>query len=392
MDRDANPYRPGAGTQPPELVGRDELIDEFGAEMRMVMKCRPVKSFMPVGLRGVGKTVLVNRFIEIAGYEGARTAYWEASEEGKFSHLLAARLRAVLLELRSGSVKSAVTKALRALRSFVVVHLPDGHAITLGVEPAVGIGDSGILAEDVTDLLVASGEAAAARDSAILLAVDEAQYLSRDELGSLIGAVHRTNQLDLPVMVVATGLPQLQGLAGEARSYAERLFSFPNVDVLTEADARLALESPASQLNVEFDVEGIDYIMEMSRGYPYFLQEWGRHSWNAAPNGSSRITFEDVKAAEIAVIDTLDRDFFRVRFDRLTPKERQYMRAMAELGFGPHRSTDIAEVLGVAAQSVGPRRSDLIKKGMIYAPLRGETAFTVPMFDDFLKRNFEPDW
>lgn len=383
MDRLANPYRPGAGTQPAALVGRDVTIDDFGVALRRTLDRRPGKSCMLLGLRGTGKTVLLNRFMEIAGHEGAMTAFLEASDSGSFGHLLAIRLRRVLLQLADGPVRRAAARALGALRSFAL-HLPDGSAISVGVEPTPGLADSGVLSEDLADLLVAAGEAAADAGSGIVLAVDEAQYLPVDELAATIGAIHRTTQLNLPVVLVAAGLPQLRALAGQARTYTERLFAFPEVGALTPDQARDALTLPADAHQVRFEPEAIESIVVESQGYPYFVQEWGYHAWNAAPG--SRIGRDDVNAARRSVADTLDRDFFRVRFDRLTPKERAYLRAMAELGPGPHRSGDIAAALGVRVQSVAPRRSALITKGMVYSPAHGDTAFTVPLFDEFLRR------
>ena len=383
MDRLANPYRPGAGTQPAALVGRDSIIDDFGVTLLRALGGRPGKSCMLLGLRGTGKTVLLNRFTEIAGQEGARTAFVEASDSGSFSQLLAIRLRRVLLQLAEGPVRRTAARALGALRSFAL-HLPDGSAISVGVEAAPGLADSGILSEDLADLLVAAGEAAADHGSGIVIAVDEAQYLPDDQMAATIGAVHRTTQLNLPVVLVAAGLPQLRALAGQARTYTERLFSFPEVGALTPDEARDALVLPAEDLQAGFESAAIDAIIAESRGYPYFVQEWGYHAWNAAPG--DQITLHDVTAASRSVTDTLDRDFFRVRFDRLTPRERVYLRAMAELGPGPHRSGDIASELGVRVQSVAPRRSALIAKGMIYSPAHGDTAFTVPLFDDFLRR------
>lgn len=384
MDRLANPYRPGAGTQPAALVGRDPMIDDFGVALRLAVDGRPGKSCMLLGLRGTGKTVLLNRFMEIAVQEGAQTAFVEASDSGSFSQILAIRLRRVLLQLADGPIRRTAARALGALRSFAL-HLPDGSAVSVGVDPTPGLADSGVLSEDLADLLVAAGEAAADAGTGILLSVDEAQYLRDEEMGAAIGAIHRTTQLNLPVLLVAAGLPQLRALAGRARTYTERLFVFPEVGALVSDQTRDALMLPAEAHQVQFESEALDFIVNASQGYPYFVQEWGYHAWNAAPG--DRITRDDVRAASPSVTQTLDRDFFRVRFDRLTPKERVYLRAMAELGPGPHRSGDIAAELGVRVQSVAPRRSALIAKGMIYSPAHGDTAFTVPLFDDFLRRS-----
>ncbi|MCB9372692.1 MAG: ATP-binding protein [Microthrixaceae bacterium] len=383
MDQLDNPYRPGAGTRPPALIGRDELIDRFGVTVRRALARRPGKSSMPIGLRGVGKTVLLNRFSEIAAREGLRVAYIEAPETSDFRTLLATRLRKLLLELDAGPARRAVNRALGALRSFSY-QLPDGSSIALSVEPLAGTADSGILSEDLTDLLVAVGEAVAEAGSGALLAIDEVQYLDTDELSALITAIHRTSQLDLPVVLVGAGLPQLPGLAGDAKSYAERLFDYPPIGSLGTDDAEAALQIPAQELGVEYTGAALGVMVEESHGYPYFLQEWGYHVWNLAVR--SPITEDDVAAARPSVLDQLDRNFFQVRLDRLTPKEKEYLRAMAELGPGPHRSGDVAAQLGVKVESVAPRRSGLIRKGMIYSPAHGDTAFTVPLFDEFLMR------
>jgi hypothetical protein len=338
---------------------------------------------MPVGLRGVGKTVLLNRFSEMADQDGFATAFIEAPESGNFPTLLAVPLRKILLEFDRGPVSRVVTRALRVLKSFTL-QLPDGTSIQIDPEPLIGEADSGNLSSDLTDLFVAVGEAARDRDRGVLVAVDEVQYLSEQELSALIVAVHRTTQLNLPLVLVGAGLPQLPGLAGEARSYSERLFEFPDIGPLVPDDARAALAVPAERLDVEFDPDALDQLVEQSLGYPYFLQEWGFHVWNHALH--SPIPRDDVRAVRSTVLAALDRDFFRVRLDRLTPKEREYLRAMAELGPGPHRSGDIAAALDVRVESVAPRRSALIKKGMIYSPAHGDTAFTVPLFDEFMRR------
>ena len=385
MDRIDNPYRPGAGTPPPALVGRDELIDGFTLTLLRALRGRPGKSYMPIGLRGVGKTVLLNRFAQIADEEAMQVGFMEASERGDFRRLLAIRLRRVLLQLSRHRARRALKKALGALKSFTL-QLPDGTSIALGVDALFGQADSGILSEDLTDVLVSVGEAAREYKTGLVLAVDEIQYLSSEELGALIAAIHRTTQLELPVVLVGSGLPQLPGLAGDAKSYAERLFEFPEIGSLTPVQAADALVLPAQELEVNFEPPAVDFIVRESYGFPYFLQEWGYHIWNGSPG--SPITLDDATSVREEVIATLDENFFVVRTDRLPPKEVEYLRAMAELGPGPHRSGDIAAELGVRVESVAPRRSGLITKGMLYSPAHGDTAFTVPLFDDFLRRNF----
>jgi DNA-binding CsgD family transcriptional regulator len=269
------------------------------------------------------------------------------------------------------------------LKTFTL-QLPDGARVSIDVDALSGVADSGNLADDVTDLLVACGEAARDRGTGIVLAIDELQYVHPDELSALIVAIHRTNQLNLPVILTGAGLPQLRALAGEAKSYAERLFDFPEIGSLSAEDARTALALPAAESGAAIDDAALDIMVGRSHGYPYFLQEWGYHVWNVAPQ--SPITADDVERAAPRVRDQLDQNFFLVRLDRLTPREREYLVAMASLGPGPHRSGDIAAALGVRVESVAPRRSALIAKGIIYSPAHGDTAFTVPLFDEFLER------
>jgi AAA ATPase domain len=388
MDPVLNPFRPGAGAKPPALLGRDELIDRFGVTLRRTLRGRPDKSLMPIGLRGVGKTVLLNRFAEMASQEGFEVGFIEAPETRNFRSLLATHVRAILLKLRSSGPTAAIFRALGVLRAFSL-QTPDGSSFSIDVEPLLGRGDSGILSEDVTELLVAAGEAAASRQVGVLLAVDEVQYLSMEELGALITALHRCVQRDLPVLLAGAGLPQLPGLAGEAKSYAERLFDFPQIGSLPEEDALAALAIPARDEGVEIEDAALRFMVDRSEGYPYFIQEWGYRVWNYADGPA--ISRTDARGVEAEVIRQLDANFFLVRFDRLTPKEKEYLRAMAELGAGPHRSGDIASALGVRVESVAPRRSGLIVKGMIYSPAHGDTAFTVPLFDHYLRRAM-PDW
>jgi hypothetical protein len=386
MDPLRNPYNPGAGTPPPALVGRDTLIEQFGITVQRARRGIPGQSLMPIGLRGVGKTVLLNRFVNDATSLGTMALLIEAPEDGNLRQLLAREARKALLKLdRMGAVSSVVKRALRIFKSFTVTVAPDG-AVSAGVDidPEVGVADSGVLADDVTDLLIALGEAARDRDTALVIAIDELQYLDGDELAALITAVHRTTQLQLPFVLVGAGLPQLPGLAGNAKSYAERLFTFPEIGPLSDEEAIAAVTRPAADADVVVEADAAAAILRATRGYPYFLQEWAYESWNEATEG--RIRLVDVEAAAPRVIGKLDRNFFRVRIDRLTPSERKYLRAMADLGPGPHRSGDIARRYGAKVESVGPLRNALIRKGMIYSPSHGDTAFTVPLFDEFLRR------
>jgi hypothetical protein len=260
------------------------------------------------------------------------------------------------------------------------------HDIEVGLdfESEAGLADNGDLEGDLTALLEQVGAAAKIAGTAVVLFIDELQYLQEDQFAALISALHRCAQARLPVTVVGAGLPQLLALAGNAKSYAERLFDFPQIGALDPQEAELAIVKPAREKGADYVPAAVNEIVERTRGYPYFLQEWGKHSWDIA--ASSPITLKNVKAASTEAIAALDESFFRVRFDRLTPKEKQYLRAMAELGPGSHRSGDIATLLGKPTNSLGPLRASLILKGMIWSPNHGDTAFTVPLFDEFMKR------
>jgi hypothetical protein len=338
-------------------------------------------------LRGVGKTVLLNRIAVIAESEGFKTAYVEAVESRRLALLIIPPLRRLLIELdRTERVNAAVKKSLRVLRSFVnsvKVKVQDVE-FGLDIEPQHGEADSGDLESDLTSLFVAVAEAAQSRQTAILFTIDEMQYLGAEDLAALIMAVHRVTQRQLPLIVMGAGLPQFAGLAGNAKSYAERLFEFREVGPLSAEKAAEAIEQPIRREQAAIEAAALAALIAVTRGFPYFLQAWAYNAWNAAAN--SPIRKSDVESATPATIRQLDEGFFRVRFDRLTPTEKRYLRAMAELGPGPHRSGDIAEKLGREVHKVAPLRSGLIRKGMIYSPAHGDTAFTVPLFDEFLKR------
>jgi hypothetical protein len=370
---------------PPALVGRSVLLESFTVTLGRALAGRAVRGLFATGLRGVGKTVLLNRFDRIAQDAGFKVAFMEASDDGSFLTLLAGRVRNVILELdRLGALSEAAKRAMRVFKSFTLRFGPDGLALSIDVDPERGRGDSGDLPSDLADLFVALGEAARDRHTGVLFAIDECQYLSERELAALIMAIHRTTQLQLPVLIVGAGLPSLPALAGEAKSYAERLFDFPQVDRLAPADATAAIVEPARSEGIAFEADAVARIVSLTHGYPYFIQEWAYHVWNQAP--ASPITRADVDRTEPHVIAHLDQSFFRVRFDRLTPKERRYLLAMAELGPGPHRSGDIAAAYGAKVESLAPMRSALIRKGMIYSPAHGDTAYTVPLFDEFMLR------
>jgi AAA ATPase domain len=387
MDPIRNPFAPGAGAPPPELVGRDRILEQARVLLGRIRQRRAEKSMLLTGLRGVGKTVLLNEIERMALAVGYRTISVEAHEEKPLGALLVPYLRRLLFDLdRLAGAGEKVRRGLAVLRSFVGALQLTMNDITIGldIDPEKGSADSGDLEIDLSNLFVAIGEAAEDRGSAVAVLVDEIQYLRQKELGALIMAMHKLQQRQLPILLVGAGLPILPRLAGESKSYAERLFSFPVVGALSEGDAAKALGDPARAVGVVFEAPALAEVFRLTRGYPYFLQEWGYQAWNRAP--SSPITLKIVREATEVVIERLDQNFFRVRYDRLTPSEKNFMRAMADLGSGPQRTGDIAGVLGVKVTSVGPVRAKLIRKGMIYSPAHGDMAFTVPLFDEFMIR------
>ena len=387
MDPITNPYAPGAGTPPPELAGRDQLRQAVRIAAERIRAGRSAKSLLLVGLRGVGKTVLLDRMREDAEASGMHTLRIEASEGRSLPAILAPQLRQALLRLsRNEKAQDLGRRALRGLAGFAKALKIKYQDIEVGMDfdPEPGLADNGDLEHDLQALLEMAGRAARAADSALVLFIDELQYVEEDQLAALITALHRAAQQQAPVMLVGAGLPQLPGRMGRARSYAERLFNYPEVGPLDEASARQAIEVPAREQAVEFEPAAITRIVQETRGYPYFLQEWGKHVWDVAAR--SPITAADVAIASRETIAALDESFFRVRLDRLTPTEKRYLRAMAELGAGPHRSGDIANTLGRKVTALGPTRNQLIFKGMIWSPNHGDTAFTVPIFDAFMKR------
>jgi len=392
MDAVANPFAPGAGSPPPELAGRDSILTDAEVALGRVTRGRAARSLMVVGLRGVGKTVLLNRIRQLAEAQGYLAELLEAPEGKSLPAMLAPALRSLILKLDRGEqVSHAARRAFRALRSFArVVRLKYADVeISLDGDTEAGIADSGDIEADLPDLLEAVGEAAKERGTAVALIVDELQYLDEIEMSALIVGMHRISQRQLPLVLFGAGLPQLVGLTGRSKSYAERLFAFPQAGPLSQAEARLALQAPAQMEGARFTDEALQQIFKLTEGYPYFLQEWGYHAWLAAQ--ASPIDLDAVERATPNAIAALDQSFFRVRFDRLTPGERRYLRAMAALGPGPHRSGDIAGQLGVKITSMGPVRAKLIAKGMIYSPSHGDTAFTVPLFDQFMRRIMPED-
>lgn len=387
MDKIRNPFSPGAGSPPPELAGRDGILEQARVLLGRVRLKRPEKSILMTGLRGVGKTVLLNEIERIAAADGYHTILVEAHEDKPLALLLVPQLRRLLFDLdRIAGAGDKARRGLAVLKSFL-----NGIKVTFGdfeigldTDPEKGAADSGDLETDLPNLFVAVAEAAEERNTAIAILIDEIQYLNSPELSALIMAMHKMQQRQLPLVLISAGLPILPGLAGDSKSYAERLFSFPDVGPLAEPEAAKAIKDPVEEAGERIEDTAIAEIFRLTQGYPYFLQEWGYQSWNHA--AASPIKLNIVQETSLLVESRLDENFFRVRFNRLTPREKVFLRAMANLGAGPYRTADIADVLGAKITTLGPVRASLIKKGMIYSPAHGDMAFTVPLFDQFMRR------
>lgn len=383
-----NPYTPNAGAQPPALVGRDAELQAFELLLARMLRGHTEQSMLVTGLRGVGKTVLLTRFEELAREGGWTTVEAEITKNSDFGDRMAGLVRRALLELAPRARwKERAARAAAVLRSFQLTARSDG-SVTAGfeVEPAEGFADSGRLDEDLTDVFVALGEAAQEHRTGVVFLFDEVQFLKITEFEALIAAIHKTVQRQLPITLVGAGLPQIPRLAGEAKSYAERLFTFPRIGKLSDEQAREALAGPAERLGVRFEPEALALVTRQTEGYPYFLQEYGSALWNQIEDPT--VTADDAAIAQVAVEAKLDDGFFQVRVERTTELERRYLRAMAELGPEPQRSKDVAAMLGRTSEQMAPTRSRLIDKGLLYTPGHGLAAFTVPQFDRFMRRTY----
>lgn len=388
MDNIDNPYTPNAGASPEALIGRDDQTAAFETLLKRLARGRSEQSMIVTGLRGVGKTVLLNRFVRIANEAGWEVVEFEASkhDDSHFRQTMFSQLKAALLRL---SPRARWTdrgrRAASVLSAFAIAVDQQGTwSVSWDVPPAEGYADHGDLGMDLTDVLVAIGEAAQEDGRGLVILIDEVQFLAASQLEALIQSVHKTVQRNLPVTFVGAGLPQIAELAGDAKSYAERLFKFPKIDSLKGDDARIALIEPAASEGVQFEPEAVDLAIEVTRGYPYFIQELGYQVWTVA--SLHRITKDDVSVARDAYEAKLDSSFFRVRLDRATPLQTAYMRAMAELGPEPQKAADVARLLKRDSTQLGPTRAELIEMGLLYTPEHGYAAFTVPDFDKFMKR------
>jgi hypothetical protein len=385
MDPVRNPYSPGAGTRPPALVGRDGEIEAMDVSLQRLRLGRDGRSQMLTGLRGVGKTVMLNEFEQLAEGRGYFHEHVEVGEDGDLAPRLASAFRRVLLSMDAKRrIGERVRRALGVLRAFSI-RLPNGPELSIDVDAVYGPADSGDLATDLAGLFVELGEVAADNDTGVLVTVDELHYVTLQTLEALVMGLHRAAQLRLPITIAGAGLPSLATLTGEAKSYAERMFSFPVIGSLAEAQAQEALVVPAQDEEVRWEEAALGRVVEVTKGYPYFLQEFGKQAWDVA-EGTEVITADDVERSIPVATAELDDGFFRVRTGRTSDPERAYLRAMAELGPGPVRSAEVAALLKKKTTALGPTRDGLLKKALCYSPRWGEIDFTVPMFDDFMKR------
>ena len=382
-----NPFAPGAGVPPPELAGRDELLDSIHVAAERTRRQLAARSVLLLGLRGVGKTVVLGRAQERASNAGLTTVTVEASDRSPLPALLAAELKGALLRMsRQRRVRALATRALGVLAGFAAALKVNYGDVELGIGAPVepGVADSGDLELDLVALFETLGAAASASDTALFVIVDELQYVPKLELAALCAALHRAAQRRLPILLAGAGLPQLRAQIAEAKTYAERLFEFREVGPLDERASEDAVAKPIRAQQADVAPDALTMIVGETQGYPYFLQEWGKHAWDIAER--SPISAGDVTRASREVTAALDAGFFRARFDRLTPAQKRYLRGMAELGPGPHRSGEIARMLGRKVTALGPTRAQLIAKGMVWSAARGDTAFTVPLFDRFMRR------
>ena len=390
MDPVANPYSPGAGKRPPALVGRDDELAAFDVAVQRLARRRSDRSLVLTGLRGVGKTVMLRECQRIAASHGWVCRHIEATEEGRFVHQVAAAIQGALFDLTPVSqLVEVASQVLGVLRSFQISwDIPEAGRFSVGVDPVDGRADSGILQRDLTDLFQEVAQHAATGGKGVVLTIDEIQHLPKQHLRALIVGLHEISQSELPLLVVGAGLPSVLGMLGEARTYAERLFRFMEINSLDRNAAGRALTEPAAAEGVTWDTSAVAEVLRLTKGYPYFLQEFGLQTWRVA-SGPDRITRQDVADAVPLARAELNSGFFRVRMDRATDAQRAYLSAMAAMGPGPHRSGDVARLLGRTTTQLGSVRHALIRLGLCFSPRHDVIAFSVPMFDEYIRDHID---
>ena len=385
MDPYRNPFAPGAGSPPPELAGRDEILETAKISCGRAVQGKSVRSMMLLGLRGTGKTVLLNEIGGIAEKQGLLVSRLEAPEHESLARLIYPELRKVLRSL-SGveTARQIALRGLKGLRNFASIFNIEVAGVEVSVEAEPGLADSGNIQYDLPELFILIGRAAQAAGRGWILLIDEVQYLSESDLSALIVAIHRISQEGLPVLLVGAGLPQTARLAGDAKSYAERLFHYMQVAALDPSSAARAIEKPITEEQATIEPAALETIVQGTQGYPFFLQEWASAAWNIAEG--PEITREHADRAYAETLALLDAGFFKVRINRLTKAETRFVRTMAGLGDGPYAMTDIAQAMNRTQQSLGPARASIIAKGMIYSTDHGYVDFSVPLFAEFMRR------
>lgn len=385
MDPYRNPFAPGAGSRPPELAGRDAVLEHARVSCGRAINGRSARSMMLLGLRGTGKTVLLNEVGKIAEHTGLLVSKVESPEEESLARLLYPEMRKVMRSLSTvEAAKQIANRGLKGLRGFASIFKIDIAGVEVGVEPEPGLADSGNLQYDLPDLFNVIGRAAQAAGKGWILLIDEVQYLGEADLRALIVSMHKMSQEGLPVLLVGAGLPQVARLAGEAKSYAERLFLYPEINALDADAAAKAVLKPILDEEASIAEAALQEIVVRTKGYPFFLQEWASTAWNCAEG--PEISLDDVVQSYSETLALLDAGFFRVRIDQLTPSEVLFVRAMSELGDGPYAVGDIAKAMGRTQSSLGPIRAKVIAKGMAYSTDHGVLDFTVPLFAEFMRR------
>lgn len=380
-----NPYRPGAGMSPAYLAGRDNTINEAQNILQAINYGYSARSVVYYGLRGVGKTVLLNYIENLADEMDLPSEYMEIAERDRsFQYQMALHIYKLINRLSLlKNIESHIKKALSILKAFTIKYGCDD--ISIEVNPANGISDTGNLANDMTELFLALGVIAQKQNKGVVLFIDEIQYIKDDEFEALMEAIHRTNQKNYPIVIFSAGLPKIAKIAGDVKSYAERLFDFIEIDSLNNEEAKLALIEPAKRFQINYTDEAVNKIIEITQGYPYFLQEYGKWVWECKKE-ESIIDIKIVNKAYDKFEQSLDKAFFKVRHDRATAREIEFMTAMVACEKLPCSTKEIANIMGESIQAISPLRAQLIYKGFIYAAKRGEVDFTVPQFDKYLKR------
>ncbi len=390
MDPIFNPFTPNAGARPPELAGRADELGNFNTVLQRVELGFTDKGFIVTGLRGVGKTVLLNAFETLALERCCVVIKHEAVKQPEgFSRKFPSLARRALLEISPADRwRDRGRRAAAILRGFKAKFDPEGRwTVEYDVADVPGVGDTGDFVADLPDVMVALGEAAQEHDQVLVFLIDEIQYLATDELSALVMAKHMVNQRSLPIVFAGAGLPQVPTLTAEAQTYSERMFSWPEIGPLAVTEARKALMLPAQAAGCLFAPEALDFIASYTEGYPYFLQEFGKAAWNVA--SSSPITVQDAHDARELVETVLDQDFFALRMGGLTGREFQYVKALASLGPGEQTPADIARAMGEKSSTkIGNFSRRLTEKGLIYSSRRGRVAFTVPQFDRYVARAY----